>query len=252
VRFQLRDGTRVIAIERSPFIVGRAPSCSLRIDEVDVAPRHALFRIDGNQLHLHDMAGGANVTRVNGTPVDGDATLGTDDVVSIGAHELVVEVHAIDQPREIEVAITQKSESGVGDDPVALRLAVTRRALAVASPAQAVGLMTTQLERFEADRSPHVTHEELGLMLEMAVRLISETGNERWFGIITDAHRHAERTFPGDIVDTLFSLAAHRKLHRSTALDQYVEALRARVERLSPPERFVLQRLSGLRDRLRT
>jgi hypothetical protein len=217
-----------------------------------VAQRHALFRIENDALFVHDMAGGAQTTRRNGAPLEGEAQLADGDVVSIAGHSLVVEIREGDTALERDGAVTQTAEPNIAEDPVALRLAVLRRALAVASPTQAVALMTTQLERFVATFGTVATSsQEMALITEMAVRLLSETGDARWLDDVLDAHRALGRVLPGDAVDSLFALAAQRKLQRSTALESYVDSLRTRSERLSPAERFVLQRLTGLRERLK-
>lgn len=61
-------------------IVGRDPSCAIRIDDLFVSRRHARLLLRGSDLHLDDLAS-TNVTRRNGDPVRTRVRLHPGDVL---------------------------------------------------------------------------------------------------------------------------------------------------------------------------
>lgn len=65
-------------------IVGRDPSCAIRIDDLFVSRRHARLLLRGSDLHLDDL-GSTNVTRRNGDPVRTRVRLHPGDVLQFAS-----------------------------------------------------------------------------------------------------------------------------------------------------------------------
>jgi len=68
----------------SHCLVGRAPSCHLILDDVDVSREHAVIGFDGCRWHVRDL-GSRNGTKVDGEPVKEFATLEQGAVLRFGS-----------------------------------------------------------------------------------------------------------------------------------------------------------------------
>lgn len=100
-----------------PCEVGRSREAAIRLDEVDVAERHAQLERRGDRVLLRGF--GANLgTMVNGTPVHDALLAAGDQVVFMGRHRFVVEVPWVNQTsdsRESAAASNDLDETRVAD-----------------------------------------------------------------------------------------------------------------------------------------
>jgi pSer/pThr/pTyr-binding forkhead associated (FHA) protein len=95
----LRPGTALLVVLRGPntgarflldddlVVTGRHPDSDIFLDDVTVSRKHATFRREGGDFHVHDV-GSLNGTYVNRQIVD-DVRLQTGDEVQIGKFRLV-------------------------------------------------------------------------------------------------------------------------------------------------------------------
>lgn len=74
---------RQVALFKLPYLIGRAPSCDLVLDNPQVSRAHAVMEQAGDAIQIRDL-GGTNGTYVNGQRVE-SCTLGNGDEIKVGA-----------------------------------------------------------------------------------------------------------------------------------------------------------------------
>ena len=72
-----------VALFKLPYLIGRAPSCDLVLDNPQVSRAHAVMEQAGDAIQIRDL-GGTNGTYVNGQRVE-SCTLGNGDEIKVGA-----------------------------------------------------------------------------------------------------------------------------------------------------------------------
>jgi DNA-binding winged helix-turn-helix (wHTH) protein len=94
---------RAIALVDGENLVGREPDCAVWLDASGVSRRHA--RVDvirgGDEVRLQDL-GSTNGTLLNGSPIQGVATVGNGDKILVGDVELTLRVWSRGESRETE------------------------------------------------------------------------------------------------------------------------------------------------------
>ncbi|HHH43887.1 MAG TPA: FHA domain-containing protein [Gammaproteobacteria bacterium] len=79
---------RVITLQDEDCLIGREAGCTLEIDSLAIAPRHACIRRDGETFVI-EPAGNDAVIEVNGQAIDSACTLSEGDHIQVGKHTLV-------------------------------------------------------------------------------------------------------------------------------------------------------------------
>ncbi len=82
----LPSGER-ITLGQQVVTIGRLPSCTIPVDDVNVSRAHAEIRAAGSSYALVDL-GSTNGTKVNGTRIQGERALADGDIVSVGSTHL--------------------------------------------------------------------------------------------------------------------------------------------------------------------
>ena len=113
---------RVVSVERTPFVIGRAPECDLVLAESGVSRQHARILLEGDDFVLEDL-GGVNGTFVGGEPAERR-------VLEIG-DEIVLDVYQItfvleDRPISEEIQVASAASELRGDPAPELALAQTQ------------------------------------------------------------------------------------------------------------------------------
>lgn len=72
-----------VALFKLPYLIGRAPSCDLVLDNPQVSRAHAVLEQAGDAIQIRDL-GGTNGTYVNGQRVE-NCVLGNGDEIKVGA-----------------------------------------------------------------------------------------------------------------------------------------------------------------------
>jgi len=91
-----------------------------------------------------------------------------------------------------------------------------------------------------------VAPEVARIAAQYAVKLATATGKASWLDFAFRLYDALATTIPLPIVDEMYTVLRHVRGIDRELLHRYTEFLHARVAELSPPERFVLQRLEGL------
>ncbi len=79
----------------SPFLIGSATECDLRISEADIRPHHALLAYADSAWHIHDLTG-AGVERLSGDSTPSAVAI-SGESVWLGALELTLQCRPLDR-----------------------------------------------------------------------------------------------------------------------------------------------------------
>jgi pSer/pThr/pTyr-binding forkhead associated (FHA) protein len=123
---------RVVSVDRTPFVIGRAPECDLVLAESGVSREHARILQDGDDFVLEDLGG------VNGTFLGGERA--ERRVLEIG-DEIVLDVYQItfvleDRPIAEEIHVAPALSGMRGGRPTETFLAETQPPGGSLSPAE--------------------------------------------------------------------------------------------------------------------
>jgi pSer/pThr/pTyr-binding forkhead associated (FHA) protein len=83
---QKNGSAKQVNMTRTPFVVGRADSCDLVLDNPLVSRSHAVFEAVGEAMTIRDLQS-HNGTYVNGQRVEGGA-LSNGDEIKIGGYQI--------------------------------------------------------------------------------------------------------------------------------------------------------------------
>lgn len=246
-RIRLRYQNHDLEVPPGEFAVGRGRECQLAMDDPLVSRRHAVFRADEAGLTLEDL-GSRNGVKVNDQRITGVTKLVHGDVVSIGNEKLVVSIATGDADHPARrAAVTMTSEASQAGSAIALLSGVVDKALAMGRIEEAERILTNLLgdvlSRLQSGRADAAT---LVDGTKYAMRLAAETGRASWVDWVFNAHNAAGKVLPGPTVDELYALARKIKYPITPALRSYLDTLHEHSDRLSPTERFALQRIEGL------
>lgn len=237
LRYQQHD----ILLSTGRFVIGRADTCQLSLDDPLVSRQHALLTIDDESVTVEDL-GSRNGVKVNGELVAAPRRLSDRDQLSIGSQGLVYIAR-----RENAGATLVQPASDRGPAFGLLGI-LADKAFALGKPDEAERLLTEVLEQVLTDleMGREVKPELFDRATGYAMRLAGATGNARWVEYVFKAFGSLKRPCPAGIVDQLYSLV--RKVERVNlgVLRTYIEILRGTAGALGPAERFLVGRLEGL------
>jgi pSer/pThr/pTyr-binding forkhead associated (FHA) protein len=246
--YRLRYGHLDVEIPLGDFVVGRSSDCELILDDPLASRRHAVFHATEARLQIEDL-GSRNGVKVNQALIDRVAELRHDDVVTIGSQDLRVQV--LDAPARRparRAAVTQPSAAPGTDEATAVgfRTVLIAKAFAVGSLQDAEMLLTSLMQTTVLRADTAVEPALAAEISAYALRLAAETGKAAWIDAVFQVHHAAARVLPAPMLDEVHVLARRVRYSATPALRAYLEWLQSQIGRLTPPERFVLQRLEGL------
>jgi hypothetical protein len=239
MRFALRYRDHDLELTQGEFIIGRASSCQLSLDDPLVSRNHARLMVAADSVHLEDL-GSRNGVKVNGERIQGSRALQHGDEIVIGGQEMVLRLRRdVSADTLIQGPTPRSSQFGVlgvlADKALGLGLGDEAERL--------VGQLLDQLlAEIEGGRT--VTNENLERAADLAVRLAGATGNCRWCDYVFRAYTALRRPCPLPLVDQLHTVMRRVRQPSTSALRTYVDVLRELD--LGPAERFLLSRLEGL------
>ena len=263
--YALRYGNREYRLKSRLTSAGRSTSADIPLLSALASRRHATFTLTENGVTVSDH-GSRNGVFVNGQRIAEPHPLHAGDVITIGDDSLsLVEVdelverrsETISDMRPVRPEPTPRLPSFSDEDvTVAMRRAdafqllsgVVDKALALGRGEEAEHLLATHLVAAMADASTGrgIPPEIARTTARYALKLAAATNKPTWLDFPVRLYRSLGVPMPLPIVDELYTLVGRvRGLNRALLRD-YVDALRARADALSPTERFVLQRLEGL------
>lgn len=239
--FVLRYGPRVIELLPGRFLMGRAESCQLPLDDPLVSRHHAAIDVTRDGAVLRDLES-RNGVRLNGTRVTGPQHLSLGDKIGIGAAELVFGEQS-DKSAQTLVQVPTQRNAAFG-----LLGALADKALGLGRGEEAEKLLGPQLEDLlqgvESGRRYEVQTIERGC--EYALRIAQVTGNAVWLSTVFRFYGAMRRLPPASLVDEICAVARKVKQPRLDDLRRYLTVVRGESAELGPSERFLLSRLEGL------
>jgi hypothetical protein len=242
MKFVLRHGPRELPLPLGRFVIGRAETCELPLDDPLVSRQHAALEVTHDGVVAHDL-GSRNGIKVNGARVEASRRLAPGDVLGIGNHSFTMDIGRDPMTDTMEMASTQRL-------PVFGLIGILGdKALALGRADEAERLLGPQIELLvtEARDGRRIDAVTLDQACSLALRLASVVESGRWIDEVFRLHRILRRTCSTAIVDELYTV--FRKVRRRPSLGElreYLAVLHEIESGLGPADRFLVRRLEGL------
>jgi len=252
-------------------LIGRSPSCDVVLEDVSVSREHARISANDTGVVIEDLS--TNGVFIDGVRINGWQMLRHDAMITIGRHQLDLVVDDDDRfspptipepPESFQVekptlAASSKdvsSRSGARPAPrvstaetdaIALLGGVAERLIAEGRGLDAERLMTARMNAIleEAQRTNRIAPDAATATARMAVKLAAATAKQSWVEYAFAVSTIGPHALPIELVDELYNLVRRLPPMRIAVLRDYIAALSENSGKLSPSERFVLQRLRG-------
>lgn len=237
----LRYRNHDIELSEGKFVIGRAASCQLSLDDPLVSRHHAQLSVQGELVTVEDL-GSRNGVKVNGELINGPYSVQDRDQILIGGQELKYLARRDNMGDTLIQPATQRVPT------FGLLGILADKAFALGRADEAERLLSELLEQVLGDLEAgrEVKPELFERAAEYAMKLASATGSARWVEYIFRAFGSVRRPCPAGIVDELYSLVRRIDRLNLGALRTYIEVLRENSSALGPTERFLVSRLEGL------
>lgn len=237
----LRYRQHDIELSEGRFVIGRAASCQLSLDDPLVSRHHAQFTVEGDSIWVED-AGSRNGVKVNGELITGRYKIQDKDQITIGGQELKYLARRENTGDTLIQPATQRVPT------FGLLGILADKALALGKPDEAERLLTELLDQVLGDLEAgrEVKSDLFERSTEYAMKLASASSGGRWIEYIFRAYASIRRPCPAGIVDELYSLVRRVERVNLGALRTYIEVLRESTGTLGPADRFLVSRIEGL------
>jgi len=241
MKHSLRYSDRDIDLPEGEFVIGRAATCQLSLDDPLVSRNHATLSVTPESVVLSDL-GSRNGVRVNGDRIESKRTLAHGDKISIGSQDMVVMSRREFAADTLIQAPTQRAAT------FGLLGILADKALAMGKGEEAEKLLFEQLDQLlvDAQRGVNVPLGTLERASDYALKLGSATGNGRWVDYIFKLHAALGRPCPAIVVDELYTVLRKVRAVNLSILRDYLESLRELSGSFGPADRFLLSRIEGL------
>ena len=137
-----------------------------------------------------------------------------------------------------------------GDSPEVFRvLAGVIDKAATMGNVDAVALaVTSQLARVadESEAGGPIAKDTVDAAARCAMKLASATSSGAWVNVVLRIYRARAELLPVELVDALYTVLRNTRGVDWSLFSDYVDLLRTRSSRMSPPERFAVKRIEGL------
>lgn len=241
MRFVLQSSGQEIHLPEGRFVIGRAETCQLALDDPLVSRNHAALVVTSGTVTLEDL-GSRNGVKVNGERVEGRRLLALGDALGIGSREFKLS-RCTDLTGETLVQVpTQRMP------PFGLMGMLADKALALGRGDEAERLLAPQLDQFLADlvAGRASSQQMVGPACHYALEIAATTGSPRWLDFVFRVHAALKAPCPQDIVDRLYAIVRKVKQPNLTDYRAYLATLHERQTDFGPADRFLLGRLEGL------
>ncbi len=237
LRYQHQD----IELSEGKFVMGRAASCQLSLDDPLVSRHHAQISVAGDLVEVEDL-GSRNGVKVNGELITGRYAVKHHDEILIGSQELKYVARRDNMGDTLIQPATERVPT------FGLLGILADKAFALGRADEAERLLMELLEQVLGDlESGRAVRPDLfERATHYAMRLAATTSNARWIEYIFRAFASVRRPCPAGIVDELYSLVRRVDRVNLGALRTYIEVLRENSGTLGPAERFLFSRIEGL------
>jgi pSer/pThr/pTyr-binding forkhead associated (FHA) protein len=241
MKFALRVGPREFELDEGRFVIGRAETCELALDDPLASRQHAVLVTTANHVTLEDL-GSRNGVLVNGERISGARVLAPGDTIVIGKHEMSFGVRRDLGTDTLVQSPTQRLPA------FGLIGMLADKALALGRGDEAERLLGPQLDHLVsgADEGRRIDTTVAERAADYAVKIAGLTGNADRVDTAFRIYAHLRRPCPGVLVEELYAVMRKIKQPRRTALRRYLEILRETSAELGPADRFIVSRLEGL------
>ncbi len=260
-RFRVRYRNTYYELPLGEFFVGRAPGCQLVLDDPRVSRRHTVFHVEAQRLTVEDLRS-RNGTLVNGVLLKAPLVLADRDLVTVGSQEIrVVAVRDTDEhatgstlaPTAPDVSAMLPLEDPTEVGGPTPRLTLLDKALLMGGYDEAEKLLLQLFAELAAGGAS--LRMRNAVVLDRITRAVlvyaGATGRSAVIDQVFALYRQGGIVMQAPLLDDIHTLVRRLKHPLSPQLRDYVEWLRGEAERLSPAERFALQRAEGLVRALR-
>ena len=241
MKHTLRYRHQDLDLPEGKFMIGRAASCQLSLDDPLVSRNHAVISVSEAGVTVEDL-GSRNGVKVNGARVEGVHKVTHGDQIMIGGQELLY-LFRRDVPADTLVQpATQRLQT------FGLLGVLADKALALGRGEEAERLLGDQLNALlaELEGGRSVSTESLDRACEYSLKLASATLNGAWVDYIFRAYSAAQRPCPATVVDELYTVLRKVQKVSLSGLRSYLAILKEKTASLGPAERFIVNRIEGL------
>jgi len=241
---RLRYRSHDLALPLGQFVIGRALSCHLSLDDSQVSRKHAILSVTPNRITIED-AGSLHGVFVNGKKVDGSIDLLEGDEIRIGHQKMQIllietapdakrkwptdpligsldtltidELH--EEPEELEqtsleLPVSAPSSPDKRVHAFALIGPVADKALSMGRPVEAEHLLTVPLREVLARAQlGTATDDDVHRALDYCFKLARVTGGGAWIEHALQIAEARTSLLPSPIIDELYEF-----LRRTTRL----------------------------------
>ncbi|MBK7581743.1 MAG: FHA domain-containing protein [Myxococcales bacterium] len=239
--YALRYRQHEIELVPGRFVIGRAGTCQLALDDPLASREHAAISVGDTEVSVEDLDS-RNGVSVNETRIAGRRALVPGDRVRIGSQELVLVSTTASPRRAARAAPTARFAvfgvvGGLADKAFALGHVDEAERL-LAGPLEEIASRAESGALADADTAEKVA--------AYATRLALATGKGAWVDYVVRLYHALGRPLPTAVVDVL-----HEVLRKVAGVDRgkfrsYIEALQAKAGELGPADRFMVSRIEGL------
>ena len=230
-----------IELSEGKFVIGRAATCQLSLDDPLVSRHHAQLTVEGKEVAIEDL-GSRNGVKINGRLVVGRYAVQDKDQIVIGGQELKYLI------RKENMGDTLIQTTAQRPPTFGLLGILADKAFALGKADEAERLLTELLDQVlnDLEAGREVNGELFDRSTEYAMKLAAASGSARWIEYIFRAFASVRRPCPAGIVDELYSLVRKVGKVNLGALRTYIDVLRENSATLGPADRFLMSRIEGL------
>jgi hypothetical protein len=258
-RFFLREGDLRLPLAVGASLLGRGPECDIVLRDPSISRRHARLIVADDGVVLTDLDSTVGVL-VNGERIMGSSPVSPGDAITFGSIVFDLEAEPDrgdsfedgDRTTVLDVEPPPSSlrpvarTTTVGElDMLSLLLdkSIATGRIDDVSPVVADRL-TRVADACESGRN--IGAAAVTVACQCAMKLAAATGGGFWINAIVRIYRARDELMPIELVDSLYGVLRSVRGVDWTRFAEYVDALGARAQCMTPTERFATRRMEGL------
>lgn len=239
MRYTLRYKNHDLDLPAGEFIIGRAATAQLSLDDPMVSRSHAKLRVEIEAVSIRDLDS-RNGVRVNGQLIETEHRLEPGDQIAIGSQEMQL---LLRREATADTLVQPVPERGTRFGLLGI---LAEKALGLGRVEEAERLIAQQLDELLTDirAGRQISSVDIDRAVNFASRLAQATASPRWVDFLFGLYTALRRACPAPLVDELYLLMRRIQKPRLEPLRAYLNVLRE-LE-LGPADRFLVSRLEGL------